>query len=108
MKRNSKIVIVVLALLAGAAALSAVLVVSSTPPAVEPSTPKTLWTCSMHPQVIQDKPGNCPICGMKLTPIRPDSSGGAAVTIDPVQIQNIGIRVAPAEKGPLTLSLRTV
>lgn len=28
---------------------------------------KTLYTCGMHPQVIQDKPGNCPICGMKLT-----------------------------------------
>ena len=24
----------------------------------------------MHPQVIQNKPGNCPICGMKLTPVR--------------------------------------
>jgi RND family efflux transporter MFP subunit len=33
-------------------------------------TTKTLYTCGMHPQVIQDKPGNCPICGMKLTPIR--------------------------------------
>lgn len=26
----------------------------------------TYYTCSMHPQVHQDKPGNCPICGMKL------------------------------------------
>jgi len=25
------------------------------------------YTCSMHPQVIQHEPGNCPICGMKLT-----------------------------------------
>jgi multidrug efflux pump subunit AcrA (membrane-fusion protein) len=31
---------------------------------------QTLYTCGMHPQVIQNKPGNCPICGMKLTPIR--------------------------------------
>jgi membrane fusion protein, copper/silver efflux system len=31
---------------------------------------KTLYTCGMHPQVIQDHPGNCPICGMKLTPVR--------------------------------------
>ena len=31
---------------------------------------KTLYSCGMHPQVIQDHPGNCPICGMKLTPVR--------------------------------------
>jgi Cu(I)/Ag(I) efflux system membrane fusion protein len=31
---------------------------------------RTLYTCGMHPQVIQDHPGNCPICGMKLTPVR--------------------------------------
>jgi len=28
------------------------------------------YTCSMDPQVISDKPGNCPICGMKLTPVK--------------------------------------
>jgi Cu(I)/Ag(I) efflux system membrane fusion protein/cobalt-zinc-cadmium efflux system membrane fusion protein len=32
-----------------------------------------LYTCGMHPQVIQDKPGNCPICGMKLTPMKSDA-----------------------------------
>jgi Cu(I)/Ag(I) efflux system membrane fusion protein len=26
----------------------------------------TVYTCEMHPEVIKDKPGNCPICGMKL------------------------------------------
>jgi multidrug efflux pump subunit AcrA (membrane-fusion protein) len=31
---------------------------------------KTLYTCSMHPQVVQDHPGDCPICGMKLVPVR--------------------------------------
>lgn len=31
---------------------------------------KQLYSCGMHPQVIQDEPGNCPICGMKLTPLR--------------------------------------
>jgi RND family efflux transporter MFP subunit len=29
-----------------------------------------LYTCGMHPQVIEHKPGNCPICSMKLTPVR--------------------------------------
>ena len=32
----------------------------------EISDTKQLYTCSMHPQIIRDKPGNCPICGMKL------------------------------------------
>lgn len=27
------------------------------------------WTCGMHPQVRQDKPGNCPICNMKLVAV---------------------------------------
>ncbi len=35
---------------------------------------KTLYTCSMHPQVIQDHPGDCPICGMKLVPVRKQPS----------------------------------
>ena len=29
------------------------------------------WTCPMHPEVIQSKPGNCPKCGMKLVPMEP-------------------------------------
>ncbi len=39
-------------------------------PATNADVAKTLYTCGMHPQVVQDKPGNCPICGMRLTPIR--------------------------------------
>jgi Cu(I)/Ag(I) efflux system membrane fusion protein len=35
---------------------------------------KTLYTCGMHPWIIEDHPGNCPICGMKLVPIH--SSAG--------------------------------
>ena len=27
-----------------------------------------LWTCSMHPQIMQTEPGDCPICGMDLIP----------------------------------------
>ena len=28
-----------------------------------------LWTCSMHPQIKMEEPGNCPICGMELIPM---------------------------------------
>jgi multidrug efflux pump subunit AcrA (membrane-fusion protein) len=37
-----------------------------------------LYTCGMHPQIIKKEPGNCPICGMKLVPVRDRSPGGAA------------------------------
>ena len=40
------------------------------------ATEKTLYTCGMHPWIIQDHPGNCPICGMKLLPIH--QTGGSA------------------------------
>jgi Cu(I)/Ag(I) efflux system membrane fusion protein len=39
---------------------------------------KKLYTCGMHPQVIQDHPGNCPICGMKLTLIRKQAGNAPA------------------------------
>jgi Cu(I)/Ag(I) efflux system membrane fusion protein len=33
----------------------------------------TIWTCSMHPQIQQPEPGDCPICGMDLIPLENDS-----------------------------------
>jgi Cu(I)/Ag(I) efflux system membrane fusion protein len=33
---------------------------------VETQHQKEVYTCSMHPEIIRDKPGNCPICGMTL------------------------------------------
>lgn len=118
---------------------------------------KNLYTCGMHPQVIQDKPGNCPICGMKLTPIKRSTGGTAAptasgerkikyykstmipgevretpgkdsmgmdmvpvyedeaaaaeaatISIDPVTIQNMGIRTGIVTNGPLRRVIRTV
>jgi YHS domain-containing protein len=30
--------------------------------------PGTEYTCPMHPQIVRDQPGNCPICGMALEP----------------------------------------
>lgn len=37
---------------------------------------KTKYTCGMHPFIIQDEPGLCPICGMQLTPLKPGTGGG--------------------------------
>src|SRR5688572_19866104 len=32
---------------------------------------KTTYTCPMHPEIQQNGPGNCPLCGMALEPIEP-------------------------------------
>jgi FtsP/CotA-like multicopper oxidase with cupredoxin domain len=37
-------------------------------PATTQLTGKVIYTCVMHPEVQSDKPGRCPICGMKLVP----------------------------------------
>jgi len=37
------------------------------------------WTCSMHPQIITDKPGKCPICAMDLIPLTDDSAAGVGL-----------------------------
>tara|TARA_R100000306_G_scaffold17268_1_gene21266 strand:+ start:9619 stop:11352 length:1734 start_codon:yes stop_codon:yes gene_type:complete len=38
-------------------------------------TATEMWTCSMHPQIMQPEPGDCPICGMDLIPAESGSSG---------------------------------
>lgn len=65
------------------------------------------YTCGMHPWVILPKPGDCPICHMKLEPIDPKKFTGK-VTIDPVVVQNIGVRIEPVTTGPLVRTIRTV
>lgn len=37
-----------------------------------------MWTCSMHPQIMQPEPGDCPICGMDLIPAETGADGLAA------------------------------
>ncbi len=34
----------------------------------------TQWTCPMHPEIVRDKPGSCPICGMALEPMVPSEA----------------------------------
>ena len=37
-----------------------------------------MWTCSMHPQIMQPEAGDCPICGMDLIPAEAGADGLAA------------------------------
>ncbi|PWK19596.1 efflux RND transporter periplasmic adaptor subunit [Xanthomarina spongicola] len=41
----------------------------------EVSETNQMWTCSMHPQIMQPEPGDCPICGMDLIPAESGSDG---------------------------------
>lgn len=47
-------------------------------PPIDPSTVAagTRWTCPMHPEVIRNGPGACPICGMALEPMTPSLNSG--------------------------------
>lgn len=48
----------------------------------EPSSNQTeseIWTCSMHPQIRQNEPGDCPICGMDLIPLEENTSNNPLV-----------------------------
>lgn len=80
---------------------------SSGEPEGRSETGSRFYTCGMHPWVVLPKPGDCPICRMKLTPLDPSKFSGE-IAIDPVVTQNIGVRVAPVVSGPLSRTIRTV
>jgi len=80
-----------------------------------------LWTCPMHPEVIEREPGDCPICHMKLVemapregsgPIYADEKGvsveGGMLRIDPAIVQQIGVRTEEVRVGDLRSVIRTV
>jgi Cu(I)/Ag(I) efflux system membrane fusion protein len=81
---------------------------------------KTRYTCPMHPTIVSDHPGDCPICGMALVKVGAGagetSAGGegapveglATVQIDPQRQQLIGLRTAEATRGPVGASWKTV
>jgi Cu+-exporting ATPase len=50
---------------------SAFLTPGSASPPLPGAGAKVQWTCPMHPQIVRDAPGSCPICGMALEPLTP-------------------------------------
>lgn len=79
------------------------------------------YICPMHPTVVSDKPGSCPICGMDLVQKEADVSPGhhghgadsthsdaSNVQINPATIQNIGVKTMVVEKQPLKRTVRAV
>jgi len=47
----------------------------------------TFYTCSMDPQIKEDKPGKCPICHMHLTPVKLDKTNSNEISLSKQQIR---------------------
>lgn len=67
------------------------------------------WVAPMDPNYRRDKPGKSPM-GMNLVPVyaEGDSADSGVITIDPIMVNNLGVRTATAERGRLSRRIDTV
>jgi Cu(I)/Ag(I) efflux system membrane fusion protein len=64
---------------------------------INTSTNHQIWTCSMHPQIRKNEPGDCPICGMDLIPLEDEQNSDIdpmAVSMSPTAMQLANIQTA--------------
>ena len=71
------------------------------------------YQCSMHPQIISDKPGNCPICGMRLSKVEGHAAqkltlGRAPIKIESERQKLIGMKTQSTEVRSLNYTIHTV
>lgn len=66
------------------------------------------YTCPMHPSVKGAAAGQCPLCGMDLTPVSHEDLASGSVVVDARRRQLIGLQTAAAHTGPLTEEIRLI
>lgn len=66
------------------------------------------WTCPMHPSVRQSGPGQCPICGMDLVPVRRNAQGFGEILLGDGSRELGGITTGIVEVRPLGSEIRAV
>lgn len=69
---------------------------------------ETIYTCSMHPQIRQSEPGQCPICGMDLIPVSESEIGGdpMAVSMSETATRLANVQTMKVGSGSAQKSLR--
>jgi len=68
-----------------------------------PTDPEVYYTCSMDPQVKENKPGKCPVCKMELAPVRKSSTGTVTdeIELSDQQVQLGNIRLDTIRNGAI-------
>ncbi|MDR1153480.1 MAG: efflux RND transporter periplasmic adaptor subunit, partial [Bacteroidales bacterium] len=56
-----------------------------------------VWTCSMHPQIRQDKPGKCPLCAMDLIPLKTTGMSGEITDPDGIVLSKEAMALADVQ-----------
>lgn len=75
-------------------------------PSINPAGQGKVWVCPMHPEIMQDHPGTCPICGMELVESNNPSAHDHSIHVDSASIQKLGVRLASVKKSPISQEIR--
>ena len=70
-----------------------------------PKLPPLSYTCAHHPDVLEDKPGICPLCKLALVPVRLDSSWMCPVHTTIIETERGTCRLCRRQLVPVTVSL---
>ncbi|MHC4478840.1 MAG: efflux RND transporter periplasmic adaptor subunit [Planctomycetota bacterium] len=86
---------------------------SATAPVTEPSREPVVpqkWTCSMHPQIMTNKPGKCPLCFMDLitVPSQGAELGERRISFSEAALKLMEIETTPVERRFVTAETRMV